>query len=195
MDQQTRQPNRQGERGSVTTEFVIVTPLLVLAMLFLLGLGYTVMTKQNAIVGARAAVYYRAPREQMPPPDAVTVTIKNAVSPGREEWSFEFNEGSMDKPQTGSMSFFHGVVSSIYERFNKDIRYTAHGTATLGFLPRIMNLGRAKGAYSLPRGTWTCAQTDGGSYLSITLRELGLPSPLNQLVGLSCCETYNASFR
>ena len=195
MDQQTRQTIRHGERGSVTTEFVIVTPLLVIAMLFLLGLGYTVMTKQNAIVGARAAVYYRAPRDRMPPPDAVTVMIKDAVSPGREEWSLEFNEGSMDDPQTGGVSFFQSVVNRIYQSFNKDIRYTAHGTATLGFLPRIMDLGRARGVYSLPRGTWTCEQTDGGSYISVSLGALGLPSPFNRWLDLSCCETYDASFR
>jgi TadE-like protein len=191
MDQQTR----NSERGSVTTEFVFVTPLLVLAMLILLGLGYTVMTKQNAIVGARAAVYYRAPRDQMPPPDTVTATIKDAVSPGREQWALEFNEGSMDDPQTGSVSFFQSVVNRIYQSFNKDIRYTAHGTATLGFLPRIMDLGRAQGVYSLPRGTWTCAQTGGGSYTSITLGALGLPAPFNRWLDLSCCEIYDASFR
>ena len=63
----------------MTTEFVFATPLLVIAMLFLMGLGYTLMTKQNAIVGARAAVYYRATREETPPPANVTAMIKNAV--------------------------------------------------------------------------------------------------------------------
>ncbi|HKR22312.1 MAG TPA: TadE/TadG family type IV pilus assembly protein, partial [Pyrinomonadaceae bacterium] len=93
---------RHSERGSVTTEFVFATPLLVIAMLFLMGLGYTLMTKQNAIVGARAAVYYRATRDQTPPPANVTAMIKDAVSPGREEWSLDFYEGSMSDPQTGS---------------------------------------------------------------------------------------------
>lgn len=191
MDQKIR----HSERGSVTTEFVFVTPLLVIAMLFLMGLGYTVMTKQNAIVGARAAVYYRAPRERVPPPDTVTAMVKVAVSPGREEWSLDFNEGSMADPQTGQTSFLQSGISRIYQSFNKDIRYTAHGTATLGFLPRIMDLGRAKGAYSLPRGTWTCAQTGGGSYTSITLSAMGLPAPFNRWLDLSCCDTYSASYR
>ncbi len=189
------QRNRDNERGSVTTEFVFVTPLLVVAMLFLMGLGYTMMTKQNAVVGARAAVYYRVPRDQMPPPDTVTAIIKNAVSPGREEWTLEVQEGAMDDPQTGRMSFVQSAVNWIYQGFNKDVRYTSSGTASLGFLPRIMNLGRAKGAYSLPRGTWTCAQTGGGSYSSIALRSIGVPSPMNQVLGLSCCETYDASYR
>ena len=187
------QKNRHNERGSVTTEFVVVTPLLVIAMLFLMGLGYTLMTKQNAIVGARAAVYYRMPRTQMPPPDTVTAIIKEAVSPGREEWVLEFREGAMDNP--GRTGTFEGAVSWIYQGFNKDIRYTSYGTASLGFLPRIMDLGRAKGAYSLPRGTWTCAQTGGGSYSAIALRAVGVPSPLNQALGTSCCETYSASYR
>ena len=184
---------RHSERGSVTTEFVMVTPLLVVAMLFLLGLGYTVMTKQNAIVGARAAVYYRAPRDRMPPPDTVAAIVKEAVSPGREQWTLEFREGAMDDPNTGNV--FQNVASGIYQRFNKDIRYTAQGTATLGFLPRIMDLGRAKGAYALPRGTWTCAQIGGGSYTSVTLGAIGVPSPINRVLDMSCCKTYHASFR
>ena len=186
---------RHSERGSVTTEFVFVTPLLVIAMLFLMGLGYTLMTKQNAIVGARAAVYYRATRDQTPPAATVTAMIKDAVSPGREEWSLDFYEGAMSDPQTGSSGVIQGAVSRIYQGFNKDIRYDAHGTASLGFLPRIMDLGRAKGAYSLPRETWTCEQTGGGSYTSITLGAMGLPSPINSLLDLSCCETYSASYR
>ena len=187
--------HRHSERGSVTTEFVFATPLLVIAMLFLMGLGYTLMTKQNAIVGARAAVYYRAPRDQMPPPVNVTAMIKDAVSPGREEWSLDFYEGSMPDPQTGSSGILQGTVNRIYQGFNKDIRYDAHGTASLGFLPRIMDLGRAKGAYSLPRETWTCEQTGGASYTSITLGAMGLPSPINSLLDLSCCDTYSATYR
>lgn len=189
------QKDRHNERGSVTTEFVFVTPLLVIAMLFLMGLGYTMMTKQNAIVGARAAIYYRAPRTQMPPPDTVTAIIKEAVSPGREEWMLEFREGAMDDPESGRGGMLQGAVNWVYYGFNKDIRYTSYGTASLGFLPRIMDLGRAKGAYSLPRGTWTCAQTGGGSYSSIALRGIGVPPPLNQALGTSCCETYSASYR
>lgn len=187
------QRDRRNERGSATTEFVIVTPLLVIAMLFLMGLGYTLMTKQNAIVGARAAVYYRVPRTQMPPPDTVNAIIKEAVSPDREEWVLEFREGGMDDPErSGAMA---SAVNWVYQGFNKDIRSTSYGTASLGFLPRIMDLGRAQGAYSLPRGTWTCAQTGGGSYASIALSAIGVPSPLNRALGTSCCETYPSSYR
>src|SRR5689334_11537372 len=85
---------RDSERGSVTTEFVLVIPLLALAMLFLMGLGYTLMTKQNALVGARAAVYYRAPRTQIPQPAQFNELIGNAVSPGREEWTMDFNQNN-----------------------------------------------------------------------------------------------------
>jgi hypothetical protein len=187
--------NRSTERGSVTTEFVLVVPLLAVAMLFVMGLGYTLMTKQNAIVGARAAVYYRAPRTQVPPDAVVNTMIKDAISPGREEWALEFNEENMADPETGRVNILQSAVSSIYQSFNKEISYTAYGSATLGFLPRIMELGEAQGAYALPRGTWTCDQTGGGSYTSITLRSMGLPPPINSWLGLSCCETYSASYR
>jgi hypothetical protein len=186
---------QKGERGSVTVEFVMVVPLLVFAMLFLMGLGYTLMTKQNAVVGARAAVYYRAPRTQTPDTATVNGMIKDAVSPGREEWTLDFREGNLEDPATGQVNILQRGVSSIYQSFNKEISYTARGTATLGYLPRIMELGQAEGRYRLPRGTWTCAQTGGGSYLSITLSSMGLPSQIGSLLDLSCCETYSASYR
>ena len=183
------------ERGSTTVEFVLVVPLLAFAMLFLMGLGYTLMTKQNAIVGARAAVYYRAPRERVPAETTVNTLIKDAVSPAREEWELDFSEGNIANPETGQVNILQTGVSRIYQSFNKEIRYTANGTATLGMLPRIMDLGRAQGTYALPRGTWTCAQTGGGSYLSITLNKMGLPSQISGLLDLSCCETYSATYR
>ena len=186
--------NDSNQRGSVTVEFVLAVPLLVMAMLFLMGLGYTLMTKQNAVVGARAAVYYRAPRAQTPPATTVNALIKDAVSPAREEWTLDFSEGNLQNPQTGQTILQSGV-NSIYDSFNKEIRYTANGTATLGFLPSIMELGQAQGRYALPRGTWTCEQTGGSSYLSITLGAAGLPARLNSLLDLSCCETYKASYR
>ena len=187
--------NDSNERGSVTVEFVLVVPLLALAMLFLMGLGYTLMTKQNAIVGARAAIYYRAPRSQTPPVTTINALIKDAVSPAREEWTLDFSEGNLENPETGQTSILQSGVNSIYQSFNKEIRYTANGTATLGFLPSIMELGQAQGRYALPRGTWTCEQTGGSSYLSITLGSVGLPSRLSSFLDLSCCETYKASYR
>lgn len=181
------------QRGSVTTEFIMIIPLLAVAMLLLLGLGYTLMTKQNAIVGARAAVFYRATLEQSPPPPAVNARIKNAVSPGREEWNLEFHEGHMENPPQGNPGDFQSAVSGVYSRFNQEISYTARGTATLGFVPRIMNLGRAQSSYYLPHGTWTCAQTGGGSYTAIALSALHVPDIITGFLDLSCCETYDAS--
>jgi hypothetical protein len=159
-------------------------------MLLLMGLGYTLMTKQNAIVGARAAVFYRATLDQTPPPSAINGVIKDAVSPGREEWSLDYVEGNMDNPTSGVGGLLMGSIGWIYQRFNKEISYTASVTPTLGFLPRVMNLGQAQSTYYLPRGTWTCAQTGGGSYTSVTLGQMGLPPPISGILDLSCCETY-----
>ena len=188
-------PKRDSERGSVTTEFVLVIPLLAIAMLFLMGLGYTVMTKQNALVGARAAVYYRAPRTQIPQPSQFNELIANAVSPGREEWAFDFNQDNQAIPGIGQIPIIGGGVNWIFGRFNKEAKYTARGSATLGFLPRVMDLGEAQSTYTLPTGTWTCEQTGGGSYTSIMFGQIGLPSEIGGLLDLSCCETYEATYR
>ena len=184
---------QDNQRGSVTTEFVMVVPLLALAMLLLLGLGYTLMTKQNAIAGARAAVFYRATLEQTPPAAAVNAMIKNAVSPGREEWTLEFHEGHMENPPQGEPGDFGSAIGGLYSSFNQEISYTARGTATLGFLPRVMSLGQAQSSYYLPQGTWTCAQTGGGSYTAIALSTLHVPDIISGFLDLSCCQTYEAS--
>lgn len=187
--------HHQGQRGSVTVEFVMTVPLFAMAMLFLIGLGYTVMTKQNAVVGARAAVFYRVPRTQVPPPVTVNEMIAEAVSPGREEWAIDFHEGQMESPGTGFFDIIGNVVGGIYQSFNKEFQYTARGSASLGILPRLMNLGEAQATYSLPRGTWTCRQTGGASYTSMLLGQLGLPSPINGWLELTSCESYDETFR
>jgi hypothetical protein len=153
------------------------------------------MTKQNALVGARAAVYYRAPRTQVPQPSQFNELIANAVSPGREEWAFDFNQDNQAIPGIGQIPIIGGGVNWIFGRFNKEAKYTARGSATLGFLPRVMDLGEAQSTYTLPTGTWTCEQTGGGSYTSIMFGQIGLPSEIGGLLDLSCCETYEATYR
>jgi len=167
----------------------MVVPLLAFAMLLLLGLGYTLMTKQNAVVGARAAVFHRARLEDDPPPYAVNAMIKNAVSPGREEWVLDFNQANMENPDTGPAGMFEGAINGIYQSLNKEIRYTARGTATLGFIPRVMHVGDAQSVYYLPHRTWTCKQS-GGDYASVALSAIGLPDPMASWLNLSCCESY-----
>ena len=187
--------HNHAQRGSVTTEFVLVVPLLAFAMLFLIGLGYTVMTKQNAVVGARAAVFFRVPRTQVPQSATVNEIIGAAVSPGREEWALDFHEGPMENPGSGFLDIIGSVVGGIYQSFNKEFQYTARGSASLGILPRVMNLGEAQANYSLPRGTWTCRQTGGASYTSMLLGRFGLPSPINGWLELTRCESYKETFR
>jgi len=182
---------RYNQRGSITTEFVMVLPLLAFAMLLLLGLGYTLMTKQNAIVGARAAVFYRARLETTPPQTDMNETIKSAVSPGREAWMLDFNDANMENPPADNAGWFLGAVRGIYESFNKEIHYTASGTATLGMIPRVMKLGRAQSTYYLPHRAWTCART-GGSYAAVGLRAVGLQDLISRWFDTSCCESYDA---
>ena len=181
----------------------MVMPVLAIAMLFLIGLGYTLMTKQNAVVGARAAVYYRASLDGRPQVD-MNQLVEDAVSPGRERWTLtayeggrtrdsEFQrDGSIDVPSLGAGGIIRSAIGKLYDMLNSEIGYTASGTASLGFLPRIMKLGEAQGIYYLPHRTWTCEQS-GGSYARMAMNGVRLPSVVSQFLDTSCCDCYPAT--
>jgi hypothetical protein len=161
-------------------------------MLFLMGLGYSLMTKQNAVVGARAAVFYRANLEDTPPQTAMNELVRNSVSPGREQWTLNFNEENDNEPPEGGAGIISELVSGFYQGLNKEIHYDVKGTATLGFLPRIMNLRPAEASYYLPHRTWTCSQS-GGSYVRVAMNGLGLPDIVKRLLDSSCCVNYEST--
>lgn len=198
--------NWRSEQGSTTTEFVLAVPLFAAAMLFLIGLGYTLMTKQNAIVGARGAVFYRVSLDDDPNLDDLASLAEVSTSPGREEWqvrdlgdSFE-SDSDLDgiekaKPWVG-FDLIQGLVSDLYQTLNHETGYQVSTTPTLGLLPRVLRFDRsvrAQSAYYLPRGTWTCGQTKGSSYVTIALSTLPIPKQAVQFFDPGCCETYDAS--
>lgn len=193
------------QSGSVTTEFVMVVPLLAMAMLFLLGLGYTLMTKQNAVVGARSAVFYRVTLEQEPSAQELSGLVRDSASPGREDWRVDDATSPQVDPDLGGVGrsepdlrvgdIIRGTVEAIYQEFNQDVGYRVSTAPTLGFLPGVLGVNkskplRAQAEYHLPHGTWTCKQTGGGTYLSIAFSQIGVPSWLSDKLHPNCCKTY-----
>jgi len=69
-----------GARGFSTLELTLAMPLVVFAILLLIGLGHALISKQHAVVGGQFAAHYRRVREAAP--DAAA--IGRAVSGGAE---------------------------------------------------------------------------------------------------------------
>lgn len=198
--------NWRSEQGSTTAEFVLCVPLFAAAMLFLIGLGYTLMTKQNAIVGARGAVFYRTSLNDDPNLEDLASLAKVSTSPDREEWqvrdlgdSFESDsdlEGIEQPKRWGAFPLIQEIVDGLYQSLNHETGYQVSTTPTLGLLPRVLRFNRSvrsQSAYYLPRGTWTCSQTKGSSYVTIAMSPIPLPSFARRFFDPGCCETYEAS--
>ena len=197
----------RAQRGSTTAEFVLVAPLLAAAMLFLIGLGYTLMTKQNAIVGARSVVFYRASMEEDPNVAELAITVKEIASPDREDWQVLDLGDALDpepdlgtvgdaKPDLGAFQIIQGAINSIYQMLNHEIGYQASTAPSLGFVPRALGFEgrvRARSNYYLPQGTWTCQQSGGGSYLAVAMNQFGVPQKVRELLDPGCCETYEST--
>lgn len=208
------------DRGSVMTEFVMVSFILAMGMLFLIGMGFTLMTKQNAIVGARAAVYVRA-WDQPPQVTNLNERIKNAVSPGREEWQvIALRESLQPHPEVEGIGtsnpdlevddqdgLLQRAINSIYQMINQEIGYEVNTSPTLGYLPTALKMDtyglRARSRYYLPHQTWTCRQSGGASYFGIGvnagLTKLGvevakLPDFAKKLLDPGCCDSYEESY-
>ncbi len=202
--------HRRDERGSTTAEFVLVAPLLAAAMLFLMGLGYTLMTKQNAIVGARGVVFYRLSLDNSPPVDALANIVEETVSPGREEWAvIDLGETPNSDPELGRvgpsapgdggglLSAIGEVISSLYRKLDNEKGYQASTAPTLGLVPRVLKFDgalRARSADYLPEGTWTCHELGSSSYVGVALDKIPLlPDWLKAKLDPGCCDTYSST--
>lgn len=206
MQQQARK-NLRAERGSTTAEFVLVVPLFATAMMFLIGLGYTLMAKQNAIVGARGVVFYRISLDQSPSVDELANMVEETVSPGREDWAVidlgetpdsdpELSKVGQSKPERGAFSAIGGVINSLYQMLNNEKGYQASAAPTLGFVPRALKLDgslRARSAYYLPEGTWTCDEIGSSSYVGLALNQIPIPDWLKKKLNPGCCDTYSST--
>ena len=185
MKQQVFQP---GERGTSTLELTLCLPLLVFVMMFLIGLGHALITRQHAVVAARFAATYhgvmgRKPNESL---------VSEAASDGQEAWRLsgrDANAGS--EAEQGLGGGVASIISSAFGAFTGGagsggrIDYVAGTTPQRGILPRLFSLGEAQAQSQIIAGSWTCA--DGqASFLPQVLSRV---NPLN-LLGARCCQCY-----
>jgi hypothetical protein len=61
----------RGERGLSTVELTMALPLVLFAMLMLIGMGHALISKQHAVVGGQVAAHHQRVREAAPTAEAI----------------------------------------------------------------------------------------------------------------------------
>lgn len=177
----------RGERGTAVIELVLSLLWIVFAMLFLIGMGHTLMNKQHGLVAARFAAYYESGRERRPQAPQARAAVNSSGT-----WTL--TRGAVNDAgaaQTGGGS----VMAEVLDAFNSilsfiggegELTYTARTTPTRGLLPQMWGGLRVSEHYTLATDTWTCEES--GSYLEILGGKVGIPGEIP--LDLSCCKTY-----
>jgi hypothetical protein len=79
----------RGERGLSTVELTMALPLVIFALLMLIGMGHALISKQHAVVGGQVAVHHQRVRKSSPNTEAIgramaagAETIREGRRPG-----------------------------------------------------------------------------------------------------------------
>jgi hypothetical protein len=115
------------ERGVSTLELTLAMPVVVFAILFLIGMGHALISKQHALVGGQFAAHYQRVRESAPN----AATARRAASAGAE--TFRLSGGGSDT-----------------------LSYTAKATPRKGLIAQLYRLKAANSQYQTPNITNAC---------------------------------------
>lgn len=116
-----------GEKGISTLELTMALPLVVFGILFLIGMGHALISKQHAVVGGQFAAHHERVREAAPN----AAMVGKVVSKGAE--TFRLSGGGAET-----------------------INYTARATPRKGLIAQNYPLGAATSQYQTPRITNAC---------------------------------------
>jgi hypothetical protein len=179
------------ERGTAVMEFVLVMPLAVIAILLLIGLGHTIMVKQQSLVAARYAAFYHRSREEAPSLGEVRSEVVRRIPTQQETWNVSgAGESAADAGiKSGDLGPIAGAVDAVLNGLGGDgvISYTTGRIPRRGFLPSLHSFNNVGAHYALANRTWNCDER--GDYFSLLSGQLGIPK-INLPLTLSCCETY-----
>ncbi|MBO0860925.1 MAG: pilus assembly protein [Chloracidobacterium sp.] len=117
------------ERGLSTVELTMALPLVIFAMLFLIGMGHALITKQHVLVGGEFAAQYQRVRKSVPP----AASAGQAVSAPAAAETFRLSGGGSDT-----------------------LSYTANSTPRKGLIARLYRLNAAQSQYQTPNITNAC---------------------------------------
>src|SRR5262245_4498214 len=99
----------RGERGLSTVELTMALPLVLFALLMLIGMGHALISKQHAVVGGQVAVHHQRVREAAPNAEA----IGRAMTAGAE--TFRLRGGVAETiSYTASAEPHKGVIAQRY---------------------------------------------------------------------------------
>jgi len=115
------------ERGVSTLELTLAMPAVIFALLFLIGMGHALISKQHAVVGGQFAAHYQRVRESAPNAAAAG----RAVSAGTE--TFRLSGGG-----------------------DETISYTAKATPRQGLIAQLYRLKAANSQYQTSNVTNAC---------------------------------------
>lgn len=176
------------QRGTSSVELVLLLPLIALSIMFLVGMGFALQNKQQAIVAARYAARYDSIYGSVPSQENITKVVRT----GPEQWritdSSESSTGVVNRAASDDVpGVINSAVTSLLNLFGADgiITATARTTPNRGPLPGLINTRDAEARYHLVSGTWTCEK--GGSYIGILFSSITFIDVRN---GFSCCDTY-----
>lgn len=184
------------QRGASSLELVLLLPFVVLVFLLLIGLGHTLGSKQHAVVAARYSTSYDVAKGD---PGNLPELAAHAASRDLEQWQL-----SRDAEDATPIDFkaegIDGIFEPVYGFFNEianalgvgagSVTYLAETQPDRGIVPRLYHdIPTAKGRYVLPKGTFTCSQAGGSSYLTMLFNEVGVGELLGT-DGTDCCKTY-----
>ncbi|HKX29435.1 MAG TPA: hypothetical protein VJ302_17220, partial [Blastocatellia bacterium] len=113
-----------GERGFSSLELTLTMPLIVFSILFLIGMGHVLITKQHAMVGAQFAANHHRVKEAGPS----AAQVGQSVSAGTEVFRLD-GGGDEEIGYTASTTPERGLIAEKYRLTDAVSKYqTLTGT-------------------------------------------------------------------
>jgi hypothetical protein len=207
------------ERGAASLEFALLLPFVALTFSLLIGMGYTLSSKQHAMMAARFATYSYAERGVEPTVDQINQAAYQGIevwTPERTETTTPFAFGEdvadaasqnlqnagidIDETVTGMLDIFNSIFDALNIGTPR-VDYRTTTPADRGMVAYIAGGSlTATGTYALPKGTWTCAQIQTPSYLGWVLGRPAVETVLEiasfgafDTHSEECCNNYTGS--
>lgn len=188
------------QEGAAALEMAFVLMPIVFAMMFYLGMGYTIGVKQHAVHAARfTTATYVASRnaDNFTTPSAET--ISQASFNGTENYTATESSWESGDPRDdiqnsdeGQQAAGSGVLDILLGAIGDigAVGFRAEAPPERGMLPQLYELRPASSQYYLVKSTWTCKELGGSGYFQMVWGLLADVPGIGEIFN-GCCETYD----